>query len=119
MNSPILPLFKKNCDNITVLSIGYINPEFKFKGLISSIPRLLEFVTLGSELTSLSWASHVCNNLQLYHAPCKNINILDFNKIKALLEEGIKTWMIGPVDPNKFLFQFDVDMDYNSRVKIY
>jgi len=116
INSPILPLFKKQCDQVTVLSIGSIDPNFKFKGPITSLKRLLKFITLGNELVSLSWAACVYDNLQVYHAPCENVDVLDFSKTKRLLEEGILSWIKGPIDPNQLIFQFNT---YKSQIKIY
>lgn len=118
MNSPILPLFKKGCEDITVLSIGSIDPDFKFKGPIVSLSRILEFITLGNELVSLSWASFVYKNLLLYHADCKNVEVLEFSKIKTLLEEGILAWNKGPCDPNELLYQFDINSNNINQYQV-
>lgn len=118
MNSPILPLFKKGCDKVTVLSIGAIDPDFKFRGPIISLSRILEFITVGNELVSLSWAASVYENLLLYHADCMNVDILDFSKTKMLLEEGILAWKKGPDDPHKLLFQFNVTENKLKKSKI-
>ena len=96
MNSPILPLVKEQCDDITVLSVGGVPEKFKFTGIMS-LKNLFEFITLGNEYISLSWASHFIEDLKIYHCECKNISTFDWGKTKELIKQGISAWDIGPV----------------------
>ncbi len=96
MNSPILPLVKEQCNDITVLSVGGIPDKFRLKGIMS-LKNLFEFITLGNEHISLSWASYFVDNLKVYHCEGKNISAFDWDKTKELIKQGIKAWDFGPI----------------------
>jgi len=110
MNSPILPLVKEGCEDITVLSVGGIPEKFRIRGIMS-FKNLFEFITLGNEYISLSWASHFIEDLKVYHCECKNISTFDWSKTKELIIEGTKSWDVGPVRITKI----DDDMDKSGE----
>lgn len=106
-NSPILPLIKSGCDDITILSIGNLNKNFSLSGPMSTLKRVLEFVTIGNEFVSLSWASHIMKDkIKVYRCECEDVGPFDWNKIHVILEKGIKSWENGPVDPNEIITQY-------------
>ena len=103
MNSPILPLVIRGCDDIDVLAIRTVDEDYWIDGSIGAFQRILSFFPQGNELVSLSWAKRMCKELRVYHAPCEGVDIFDFDKIKDILVEGEIAIKVGAINPSDLI----------------
>lgn len=116
-NTPVLPLVREGCDRVTLLSIGDINEDFRMRGPITSLKRLISFVGTGNEYQSMAWASHVLgDDFEVYHSKCEGIGLFDWNRMYEAVEEGIKSWDRGQIDPWNRVYQYD---DIEEKVNHY
>lgn len=101
VNAPILPLIDYlRCDDITILALGSLDEKFKINGILTSLKRLLKFITIGNQSMSISWARRFFHGkMTIYHAPCPGISPFDWDKIPIILEMGVSAWKKGPIDP--------------------
>lgn len=121
VNTPLLCLIDYlKCDDITILAMGSLEEEFMMKGLLTSLSRLLKFVTIGNQSMSLAWARrYFKGKLTIYYAPCKNISPFDWNMIHVLLLHGIQAWKDGPIDPKLLENEYHLtDKEIIKRFKI-